>query len=715
MKANRQILALLLFMIISVSTYAQVIITANPTDVADTSAMLEVRSSDRGFLPPRMTAEQRDAIVLPAPGLIVFCTNCGDYGVLQLRNNYAWVDILTGPLSEVNYAPVASNVQISGNPIAGQTLTGSYQYSDAENNIEGSSIYKWYRADNSEGLNETLIPNATGLSYTTGVDDFLKYVRFSVTPIASIGTNPGLEVKSSWSTQILAGAPEALNVTQTGNVTIGSLLTGEYEYFNGQGTPEGSSIYKWYRADDSLGTNEVYVGDLFSTLKYLNGDDYGKYIRFSVTPISQDSQQSIGTEVKSSTFIGPVEYNRAPVASSVTQTGSSVNGSTLVGEYSYSDFEFDNEGSTLIKWYAYTDDLGNGEVELSGANSLTYTLQTLDIGKYIRMSITPIAQTGTSTGAEVFASSYIGPILNAAPEARNVVITGNISTGSFITANFDYFDVEGDEMASVEYKWYRAYSIDGNNEVLVEGQTGNTYLLGDDDINQVIRFSVVLTSNTGTSPSEEIFSSYHGPIIFHVECGVQVLTSNVNVGVMIPLNQPQTNNGIVEKYCYNDIEENCIQNGGLYQWNESMNYTTSSLSEPSNRQGLCPDGYHIPSDLEFSRYEHCVETTFSPTGSTPLSTFQNNTGIRGGNVGEKMKSSNPIWDGNNISGFSAKAVGFVNRDAVYSSYNVSSFYWTASQSSSNNARARFLTDNSIYSYRQNSFKFQAHSIRCFTN
>lgn len=712
MKANRQILVLFLLMIMSIASYGQVIITANPADVADTSAMLEVRSLDRGFLPPRMTAEQRDAIVMPAPGLIIFCSNCGDFGALQLRNNYAWVDVMTGPLSEINYPPLASNLQVSGNFFTGDTLTGSYDYSDTEGNIQGQSIYKWYRADNIEGLNKTLIDGQNEVSYIPSGEDLTKHIRFSVIPIAQIGTNPGIEVESEWSTQILSSPPQALDVLQEGNLTSGSLLTGVYTFFDAQGIPEGTSTYKWDVADNAEGLNEVAIEGAVSTELMLTDNEIGKYIRFSVIPISEDPTISIGNEFKAD-FFGPVEANRAPLALDLSNTGLAISGQTIIGEYTYSDFENDNEGSTIIKWYVADDETGTGETVISGANTLTYTLQVSTIGKYVRMSVIPAAQTGTSTGDEIFASSYIGPIVNAAPEARNMNISGYISTGSFITADFDYFDAEGDVMESAQYKWYRAYNTEGTNEVCIEGETANTYLLKDDDINYMIRFSVVLNSNSGTSPSQELFSPYHGSIIFEVECGVQVLTSNVNVGIMIPLSQAQTNNDVFEKYCYNDLEENCIQNGGLYQWNESMNYTTTSSTEPSNRQGLCPDGYHIPSDMEFSRYEHCVETSFEPIGTTPLSAFQNNTGLIGSKAGYKMKSSTPIWNGSNISGFSARPVGFVNKDGDYSSLNTSSLYWTSTQSSSNYVRARFLSSNNMYSSRQNSQKIQAHSIRCF--
>jgi hypothetical protein len=53
----------------------------NPTGAAaHPSAVLDASSTTQGFLPPRMTATQRDAIANPATGLVVFCTNCGTNG-----------------------------------------------------------------------------------------------------------------------------------------------------------------------------------------------------------------------------------------------------------------------------------------------------------------------------------------------------------------------------------------------------------------------------------------------------------------------------------------------------------------------------------------------------------------------------------------------------------------------------------------------------------
>ena len=63
---------------------------------ADESAMLDVSSTTKGFLPPRMTEAQRDAISSPATGLLIYQTN-GISG-LYYYNGSSWESFVSGKL-----------------------------------------------------------------------------------------------------------------------------------------------------------------------------------------------------------------------------------------------------------------------------------------------------------------------------------------------------------------------------------------------------------------------------------------------------------------------------------------------------------------------------------------------------------------------------------------------------------------------------------------
>jgi hypothetical protein len=69
----------LLILILSVASVAQVSVNTDGS-APDNSAILDVKSSNRGLLPPRMTLTEINAIINPANGLIVFCMDCGTDG-----------------------------------------------------------------------------------------------------------------------------------------------------------------------------------------------------------------------------------------------------------------------------------------------------------------------------------------------------------------------------------------------------------------------------------------------------------------------------------------------------------------------------------------------------------------------------------------------------------------------------------------------------------
>lgn len=70
--------------------------TSNP----NLSAQLDVSSSSKGFLPPRMTASQRSGIASPAAGLMIWCSNCGtSMGELQIFDGVSWKNSAGGAVA----------------------------------------------------------------------------------------------------------------------------------------------------------------------------------------------------------------------------------------------------------------------------------------------------------------------------------------------------------------------------------------------------------------------------------------------------------------------------------------------------------------------------------------------------------------------------------------------------------------------------------------
>jgi uncharacterized protein (TIGR02145 family) len=96
--------------------------------------------------------------------------------------------------------------------------------------------------------------------------------------------------------------------------------------------------------------------------------------------------------------------------------------------------------------------------------------------------------------------------------------------------------------------------------------------------------------------------TYEGKTYNTVLIGTQCwLKENLDVGMMIKGTENQTNNNIIEKYCYKNDSANCTAYGGLYQWGEAMQSLTTEKV-----RGICPQGWHIPSHGDFDTLKRIV-------------------------------------------------------------------------------------------------------------
>ncbi len=114
----------------------------------------------------------------------------------------------------------------------------------------------------------------------------------------------------------------------------------------------------------------------------------------------------------------------------------------------------------------------------------------------------------------------------------------------------------------------------------------------------------------GSNPScgEDFIDSRDGQVYPTVKIGSQCwMAKNLNLGVYkesIFTNESHSdvsNNSVVEKYALENDESNFALFGGLYDWSEIMKYQNVEGS-----QGICPDGWHLPSDGEFDELIEAV-------------------------------------------------------------------------------------------------------------
>lgn len=170
------------------------------------------------------------------------------------------------------------------------------------------------------------------------------------------------------------------------------------------------------------------------------------------------------------------------------------------------------------------------------------------------------------------------------------------------------------------------------------------------------------------------------------------MAENLNLGQTVNISSSQTNNGIIEKYCYDNNAQNCIDYGALYQWDEVMNYTKVPGS-----QGICPDGWHVPTDQEWQEME--ISLGMSASNAALGNTW------RGSNQGAQLAAGgsagyNCLFSGRSVPGYGFTALGTYE------------YIWTSNESGGNAwRRCLSLTDPRIGRY--DSFpKSYGMSVRC---
>ncbi|MDR0515573.1 MAG: hypothetical protein LBH25_00840 [Fibromonadaceae bacterium] len=61
--------------------------------------------------------------------------------------------------------------------------------------------------------------------------------------------------------------------------------------------------------------------------------------------------------------------------------------------------------------------------------------------------------------------------------------------------------------------------------------------------------------------------------------------------------------------CYDKDQANCEKYGRLYNWKTAMDGKAGSDKEPSGVQGVCPKGWHLPSNKEWDKLYRTADST----------------------------------------------------------------------------------------------------------
>ncbi len=187
-------------------------------------------------------------------------------------------------------APVASNVTVS---VKKNVLTGSYEFSDANDDEEGNSVSAWYVSETGEEGSFSAIPGENEKTLSLGAEDDGKYYQYGITPFDTTGRD-GEEARSEafhfeYQEPIIYAIPEISNLKAE---TYGNAVLASYDFVADERLEDTAdySECQWYVSDSLFGEYEIIEG---ATDKLYNGSRsmLGKFLKFTVTPMDSEGNR----------------------------------------------------------------------------------------------------------------------------------------------------------------------------------------------------------------------------------------------------------------------------------------------------------------------------------------------------------------------------------------------------------------------------------------
>lgn len=189
------------------------------------------------------------------------------------------------------------------------------------------------------------------------------------------------------------------------------------------------------------------------------------------------------------------------------------------------------------------------------------------------------------------------------------------------------------------------------------------------------------------------------------------MAENLNFGTRIAASADQKDATVsgAEKYCYDDNELNCDAFGGLYQWHSAMAlpYSCNSTSSGTGscivktpHQGICPEGWHLPTKEEWTTLDSWVDSDNGGESNDAGHSLKSTTGWNLNRNGTDAYSWNGLPGGYRYDG------GILYQGRF-------GYWWSASEYLASFAWFRYLEDDSHHFTEHNNSKhIFGFSIRC---
>jgi uncharacterized protein (TIGR02145 family) len=166
------------------------------------------------------------------------------------------------------------------------------------------------------------------------------------------------------------------------------------------------------------------------------------------------------------------------------------------------------------------------------------------------------------------------------------------------------------------------------------------------------------------------------------------MQENLRYGNTISYTANQTDNCTVERYCLSTDDANCSKYGGLYQWDEMVQYDGVDKA-----QGFCPPGWHIPNEAE---WDDLIYSVSNGVGVGIAGSFMNNLAV----IGSFKSEPAGIFYLNNLQSFAQPSPK-------------STFFWTSTYDAATKlAVTRGLNTITPSVSRYESTRVNAFPVRC---
>jgi uncharacterized protein (TIGR02145 family) len=166
-------------------------------------------------------------------------------------------------------------------------------------------------------------------------------------------------------------------------------------------------------------------------------------------------------------------------------------------------------------------------------------------------------------------------------------------------------------------------------------------------------------------------------------------------------------------YYPNNDANNMSTYGLLYNWVAVMNGASSSNNNPSGVQGLCPTGWHLPSEVEWTQLTDYVSSQNQYMCNSDIDYIAKALASTiGWNSNSNTCAVGNAPDENNATGFSAMPAGGYFVNGINNSFGAYAYFWSTTEHNDSRAYRLRLTSAHAYVSHSDNEKVGGFSIRC---